>query len=124
MGCIYSESGISSGNVPTAGMRARSVAAYMRQHLVRRTTLKELARMANLSVSHFSAIFRKELGFSPLDYLIRTRIQRACDLLDTTGSSLKEIAAAVGFSDPLYFSRVFRAIHGVSPRRYRSVVKG
>jgi AraC-like DNA-binding protein len=124
MRCIYSESGLSLGNVPSAAMRARSVAAYMRQHLEGQVRLEELARMANLSVSHFSAVFRKELGFSPLDYLIRTRIRRACDLLDTTSSSVKEISAAVGFSDPLYFSRVFRGIHGVSPSQYRSVVKG
>jgi transcriptional regulator GlxA family with amidase domain len=124
MGCIYSESERNSGTAPTTVMRIRSVAAYMRQHLERPVRLDELARMANLSVSHFSAIFRKEFGFSPLDYLIRTRIRRACELLDTTGSSLKEIAEAVGFSDPLYFSRVFRTIHGVSPSQYRSVVKG
>jgi AraC-like DNA-binding protein len=37
---------------------------------------------------------------------------------------LKEIAAAVGFSDPLYLSRVFRAVQGISPSQYRSVVKG
>jgi AraC-like DNA-binding protein len=124
MGCIYSESERSSGSVPTTVMRIRSVAAYMRQHLERPLRLEELARMANLSVSHFSAIFRKEFGFSPLDYLIRTRIRRACELLDTTSSSLKEIAEAVGFLDPLYFSRAFRTIHGVSPSQYRSVVKG
>jgi len=124
MGCIYSESGRHTAGVPTAAMRARSVAAYMRQHLERPARLEELARMANLSISHFSAIFRKEFGFSALDYLTRTRIRRACELLDTSGSSLKEIAAAVGFSDPLYLSRVFRAVQGISPSQYRSVVKG
>ena len=124
MGRIYSESDGGSGSVPTSAMRIRSVAAYMRQHLERPVRLEELARMANLSVSHFSAVFRREIGFSPLDYLIRTRIRHACELLDTTGSSLKEIAAAIGFPDPLYFSRVFRAIHGVSPSQYRSVIKG
>jgi AraC-like DNA-binding protein len=124
MGCIYSESGQSSGSVPTAAMRIRFVASYMRRYLERPAHLEELARMANLSISHFSAVFRKELGFSPLDYLIRTRIRRACELLDTSSSSLKEISEAVGFSDPLYFSRVFRAVHGVSPTQYRSVVKG
>jgi AraC family transcriptional regulator, arabinose operon regulatory protein len=124
MGCVYSESGRSTGGVPTAAMRARSVAGYMRQHLERPVSLEELARMANLSVSHFSAVFRKELGFSPIDYLTRTRIRRACELLDTSGASLKEIAESVGFSDPLYFSRVFRGIHGVSPSQYRAVIKG
>jgi AraC-like DNA-binding protein len=124
MGCIYSEGGRSTAGAPTATMRVRSVATYMRQHLERPARLDELARMANLSISHFSAIFRRELGFSPVDYLTRFRIRRACELLDTSGSSLKEIAGVVGFSDPLYFSRVFRAVQGISPSQYRSVVKG
>lgn len=124
LGCIYSECGRGSESAPSAAMRVRSVAAHMRRHHERPVRLEELARMANLSISHFSAVFRKELGFSPLDYLIRTRIRRACQLLDTSGDSLKQIAEAVGFADPLYFSRVFRAVHGVSPSQYRSVVKG
>jgi AraC-like DNA-binding protein len=124
LGCIYTESVHRVATVPDAAMRVNSIAAYLRQHPERPARLEELARMANLSMSHFSAVFRRELGFSPLDYLARARIGRACELLDTTGAPLKEIAEAVGFSDPLYFSRVFRAIHGVSPSHYRSVVKG
>jgi AraC family transcriptional regulator of arabinose operon len=124
LGCIYTESARGGSTVPDAAMRIRRVAAYLRLHLERPARLEELARMANLSVSHFSAVFRRELGFSPVDYLARARIRRACELLDTTATPLKEIAETVGFSDPLYFSRVFRAIHGLSPTRYRSVVKG
>lgn len=124
LGCVYTEGGRRATAAPDAATRVRDVAAYLRRRCERPARLEELARMANLSVSHFSAVFRRELGFSPVDYLVRARMRRACELLDTTASPLKEIAEAVGVSDPLYFSRVFRAIYGVSPSHYRSVVKG
>ncbi len=124
LGTIYAESAQRTVDTPDAAMRVHHVAAYLRRYLERPARLEELARMANLSVSHFSAVFQRELGFPPLEYLTRARMRRACELLDTTGLALKEIAETVGFSDPLYFSRVFRAIHGVSPSHYRSVVKG
>ena len=48
----------------------------------------------------------------------------ACQLLDTNGVSIKAVAAAVGYEDPLYFSRVFRAVNEVSPQQYRELHKG
>jgi len=123
LGCVYAENG-QPESVPSAAMRTRRVAAYLRELPQGPVRLSELARMANLSISHFSAIFRREFGFSPLNYLLRARMLRACELLDTTGGSVKQISGAVGFADPLYFSRMFRCIYGVSPMQHRSVAKG
>ena len=84
----------------------------------------ELAAMADLSVSHFCAFFKRVTGFAPIDYWLHMRVQRACELLDTTDQPIKRIAGEMGFSDALYFSRVFRQVHGLSPRAYRSIAKG
>ncbi len=59
-----------------------------------------------------------------MDYFIRLRLHRACQLLDGTDQTIRQIAMQVGYADPLYFSRTFRAIHDVSPSEYRTRSKG
>ncbi len=87
-------------------------------------TLNELAAAAKLSVSHYSLIFKRKTGYSPLDYLIHLRIRRACHLLDFTNMKINEIARNTGYHDPFYFSRVFTKIMGISPLYYRRKLKG
>lgn len=81
--------------------------------------LTAIARAAALSTSQLCRVFRAECGTTPMKYLTRVRVARACDLLRKTGQSIKEVAAAVGFSDPLHFSRVFRRSQGLSPVAFR-----
>ena len=100
------------------------VQAWMRDHLSTPVTVSELAAMANLSASHFSAVFRQVTGVPVLAYSLRLRLLKACQLLDATDLSVKEIAERVGFSDQLYFSRMFRGVYGIPPRQYRKVKKG
>ena len=105
------------------GRDDRVLAASMRMmHTAYHTELRvaQLAKAENLSVSRYNAIFRKLMGRSPVDYLTELRISSACDLLVETDLSVKEISFLVGFSDPHFFSRVFRSRLGVSPRCYRS----
>lgn len=97
---------------------------WMKQNVSARSTLEQLARRAKFSVPHYSALFRRSTGFSPMDYFLRLKIQKACQLLDTTGLRVSEVASAVGWEDPFYFSRFFRKITGKSPRSYRAVTKG
>ncbi len=97
---------------------------WMRRNLHQTTSLPALARAAGLSIPHYSILFRRATGFSPIDYFLRLKIQRACQLLDTTGLRVGEIATETGWADPFYFSRAFRRIVGKSPRAYRAVAKG
>ena len=101
-----------------------AVIAYMRQRRHARIAVRELARLSNLSVSHFMALFKQTTGYAPLDYFIRLKMSRAAELLDTTTRPLKQIAGDVGFNDPLYFSRVFRRVYHVAPSEYRRTPKG
>jgi len=86
--------------------------------------IEELAIQAGVSVSHYSTLFRKQTGFSPIDFLIRKKIQHAARLLATTEESITSIASLSGYEDPYYFSRCFRKIMGVSPRDYRKTFLG
>lgn len=105
--------------------RVRETVSFMGAQLHRkRLTVAALAAIAHLSVSHYSALFRRLMGYAPLDYFIRLKMQRACVLLDTTRLPIGTIAAEVGYDDPHYFSRQFLRIHGQSPRTYRAAKKG
>ncbi|HEY3757516.1 MAG TPA: AraC family transcriptional regulator [Opitutaceae bacterium] len=86
--------------------------------------LSELATAAGVSVAHYSALFRRQAGFSPIDFLIRLRVRHACRLLDSTTLPVSEIARQVGYDDPYYFSRIFCRVMGAGPRAYRIVPKG
>jgi len=105
-------------------LRVRRIAEQLCQLPEQSVSVGGLAAMANLSVSHFCALFKRVTGFAPIDYLLHMRVRRACQLLDTTDHPVKRIAGEMGFSDPLYFSRVFRKVHGLSPKAYRDITKG
>ncbi len=97
---------------------------WMRKHLSQRASLQQLAKVAGFSVAQYSAVFRRKTGYSPIDYFLRMKVQHACSLLDHTSLRIEEIATAVGYEDPFYFSRLFRRIMARSPRAYRSETKG
>jgi AraC-like DNA-binding protein len=97
---------------------------YLREHLGTRTSVAELAALARLSPSHFAALFRRATGTGVLQYQTRLRMSRARELLDTTDQAVAEIARTLGYADPFYFSRQFRAVHGMSPSDYRIQHKG
>jgi len=97
---------------------------HLRANVSTRISLADLAGMAGLSVSHYSALFRRSTGYGALEYQTRLRMGTARELLDTTDRPIASVATQVGFSDPLYFSRQFHRIHGMSPTEYRSHDKG
>jgi len=82
-------------------------------------TVLEMARATHLSEVHFRKVFRRVTGISPLRFVQRRRIERACNLLHTSTDSISIIAEACGFLEPPFFHRVFKAWTGTTPRAYR-----
>lgn len=91
---------------------------YMRQNLAEKLTLPVLAAYANMSVSHFTRVFRVETGRSPIDYLIEMRLEVACRKLLGNEVSHKQIAMECGFSSPAHFSSSFLKKFKISPSEY------
>jgi AraC-like DNA-binding protein len=94
----------------------------MTQHLNKPLPVARLAALANISPSHFFALFKRHTGCAPIDYFIRLRMRRASDLLSTTSLSVKEVAAVLGYDDQFYFSRVFKSVNRVAPSEYRALL--
>ena len=98
---------------PSARMDA--ILTYIRTHLAQPISRCSLAETFSLSAGYINQLFQEELGMPPSAVINRERVAKAYQLLDRGGLSVAEAAAAVGFSDPFYFSRVFKQIYGVPP---------
>lgn len=88
----------------------------------RELLLEDVATAVNLSPSHFSVVFGRETGESFKSYLTRIRIERAKELLRTTGLKCSEIAYQCGYNDPHYFSYAFKKNTGIPPQQFRQLV--
>ena len=95
---------------------------YFNEHYNETINIEEYAQSRSMSVSWFQRNFRQFVNHSPMQYILMTRVNNAASLLETTDYSMAEIAAIVGYDDPLYFSRLFRKQKGMSPSEYRKVV--
>jgi len=96
---------------------------YMQEHITDMLTLKQISAHTNYSVSRFSNLFKQQTGYAPMDYFMQMKIQQACQQLDFTDKSIKEIALNLGFDDPYYFSKRFKQITGMPPIKYRAANK-
>lgn len=112
-----------AGTPETAQKVAQSI-TYMKQHLDQPVKAASLAALANLSESHYRSLFKRQTGYGPVDYFIRLRMHKACQLLDTSNLSIKEISTIVGYDDPYYFSRAFKTVYDLAPTEYRLKHKG
>lgn len=109
---------------PTAGgsNRERLVRAlrYMEDRVTTPPSLAAMAREAGLSAEHFHRCFVRAFQVTPFAYLHRRRMARARGLLAGGALRVKEVAAACGYADPYYFSRMFRAHFGHTPAAVRA----
>ena len=83
----------------------------------------EVAARANLSASHFSAVFSQETHQTFKEHLTEVRINKAKELLRMTTLRSADIAYQVGYNDPHYFSSLFKKKIGLSPIQFRSQSK-
>jgi AraC-like DNA-binding protein len=92
---------------------------YMDSHYTEQLTIPKLAGQYGLGSKQFAYLFQKHGNISPNEYLISQRVNRAKELLCTTTCSISEISDCVGYSDPYYFSKLFKKRTGISPSKMR-----
>ncbi|EOS58302.1 MULTISPECIES: AraC family transcriptional regulator [Paenibacillus] len=96
---------------------------YMASQYAHPVSIEQMCASLGYNRAYLSRIFKKETGFTPVTYLLKLRIDKSRQLLrERPELSIEQIAASVGLTDPLYFSRQFRRFHNESPSEYRRAV--
>lgn len=98
--------------------RFARVRDYVEHNLGEAISLEDLARVAGVSRFHFARQFRQCTGESPMEYLLRTRVERAKTLLLESQARVADISAELGFADQSHFARRFRRLVGMPPSTY------
>lgn len=93
---------------------------FMLQYYGKKITVKDMARLANMSESNYIRLFKKESGMAPLEYLIKLRLDKAKKLLRTGSKTITEISLQCGFSSPSHFSSSFAKHMGITPSEYQN----
>lgn len=101
---------------------AHAAARYFENHIGQAIRIQEVAHYFQLSPQHFSVLFQKVHGLSPVRFVQEARHRQACRMLRHTVASIKEIAAECGYTDSAHFCRQFNMREGCSPLRYRKML--
>jgi AraC family transcriptional regulator len=96
---------------------------FVEAHLEENISIHVLAAVAGLSTYHFARAFKRSEGMTPHDYVVQCRIRRTQELLASTDLPVSEIAGVVGFADQSHCTRRFREHVGVTPCRYRWLMR-
>ena len=111
---------VKGGLAPWAQRRSLE---FMRERLSEDISLEQLSAEARLSPFHFARMFKQSVGVPPRVHLTRLRMEKACDLLETTDLPVTEIAQEVGYSSNQVLARVFIKHQHMSPSDYRRAVR-
>jgi AraC-like DNA-binding protein len=93
---------------------------FIDEHSGDELSLTKVAKAVNISTNHLSEKFKQVTGVNFVDYVARTRFEKACDRLEKSNLRISEIAFDVGFQSLSQFNRVFKKLSGKSPSAYRA----
>jgi len=96
-----------------------NLAATLREHPETGRNFELESRRLHLSGSHFRRLFRRQIGQSPIDFLLSCRMRKAARLLQEPGVQVKSVASSLGYDDPAQFSKLFKKKIGVAPTHYQ-----
>jgi len=99
----------------------RELQIWIAEHLTTRLSVDELADRMAMSVRNFERVFTREVGTTPAQYVLQTRVEAARRLLERTDGGLKQVASAAGFGSVDLMRRAFVRLLGITPRRYREI---
>jgi transcriptional regulator GlxA family with amidase domain len=114
---------VSLASQATAMMSIRELQIWIAEHLETTLTVEDMAYRMSMSLRNFERVFTREVGITPSQYVLQTRVEAARRQLERTGTGLKQIAAAAGFSNVDVMRRAFVRLLGTTPRRYREMAE-
>ena len=120
---LYCDEWNPSGNAASRDERIQAVLEHINEHAFEKLTVELLSDVCGLSPSRFAHLFQEQMEQSPMQYIEERRLERAKELLGITSRPISQIAEECGFSNPFYFSRVFKARTGMAPRDARAKYK-
>ncbi|MBO7195788.1 MAG: helix-turn-helix transcriptional regulator [Clostridia bacterium] len=100
-------------------IRLRPVIEYITENYSEKIYIETLADMVALSPDYFTKMFKDSIGKTPIDYINGVRVNHSLRLLTMTDTSINDIADVLGFSNPNYFHKIFKAYMQTSPLAYR-----
>ncbi|HIZ21396.1 MAG TPA: AraC family transcriptional regulator [Candidatus Blautia faecigallinarum] len=111
--------GMATNKAKEAESVVEKAKAYMKENYQKDISLDDVSRMVDISPYYFSKLFKQEQGEGFLEYLTGVRMSAAREFLRNQNYSIKEVCSMCGYSDPNYFSRIFKRYEGVTPSEYR-----
>lgn len=94
---------------------------FILEHIHEKITVQQLAAAVHMSASHFSRVFKQQTGFSPYDYVLIVRLNKAKELLQKTEMTVASIAYETGFNSESNFISFFTESEGISPGKFRKL---
>lgn len=104
-------------------MTIASIKEYLTTHCIENPSLDDLSKKFAISKYHLVRKFKKSTGYTPIEFLNRQKIGRACHLLLSTNDSITHISLQTGYATPYYFSMQFKSITGYSPSQFRKLMQ-
>lgn len=96
-----------------------AITQYIRENITKSINLKDLSEKACMSTTSFYRYFKRELGMSPIEYILNEKIKQAKQLLKNPGIQINEVCFMAGFDDCNYFIRLFKKYEGITPKQYQ-----
>ena len=115
----YITKGISDKNENSNRMMVALVKEYIWQNMKEEISMKQIADHVHLSSDYMTKLFKKETGLTIKEYMIKKRMERARELLQSSEKTVSDIALEVGYDNLSYFIRQFRGFYGVTPKQYQ-----
>jgi AraC-like DNA-binding protein len=100
------------------------ITEYIRENITASISLKDLSEKACMSTTSFYRYFKRELGMSPIEFILNEKIKQAKKLLKNPGIQINEVCFMAGFDDCNYFIRLFKKYEGITPKQYQLLQVG
>ncbi len=110
---------MTTGSVDHTHYLIRQALDYIEKNVGKDISLNEISERLNISSYYFSKLFKEETNEGFVEYLTKTRVEKAKEMLKDPAKSIKEVGSECGYSDPNYFSRIFKKSTGMTPTEYK-----